>query len=71
MKDTMFVTIKDAAIETGLSQYSIRLGCRAGSVPHIKRGEKYLINMPLFRRQLDGESLEAMKGKGPGLIPGP
>lgn len=62
MTDKMFASIKDAAIETGLSQYAIRNGVKDGSVPHIKRGEKYYINMPMFRRQLDGESLEQIKG---------
>lgn len=62
MAETMFASIKAAAIETGLSQYMIRKGCREGSVPHIRRGENYLINMPLFRRQLEGESLEQLRG---------
>jgi hypothetical protein len=62
MAEPIFYSIKDAAIETGLSQYAIRNGVKDGTVPHIKRGEKYYINMPLFRRQLDGESLAQIKG---------
>lgn len=63
MSEAMFSSIREAAIETGLSQYMIRIGCREGSIPHIRRGEKYYINMALFRRQLDGESLEQLRGE--------
>ena len=62
MTETMFASIKAAAIETGLSQYMIRTGCREVSVPHIRRGENYLINMPLFRRQLQEYILEQLRG---------
>lgn len=51
MKD--FLTITEAAKNTGLGQTYIRNGCRSGTIPHIKCGRKYLINYRLFLDQLD------------------
>lgn len=47
-----FQTIKEACISTGLSQYFLREGCKSGSVPHIKSGMKYYINIPLLLEKL-------------------
>ena len=55
MTDTPFMTIRDASTRTGLSQYFLRNGCRDGTVPHIKSGSKYLINVPALLRKLDAE----------------
>lgn len=43
---------------TGASKYFIRNGCRDGSIPHIKSGSKYLVNLPLFLEMLDRMSKE-------------
>lgn len=50
-----FMKIKDASRATGLSQYFLRRGCRAGTIPHIKSGTVYLINMPALLRLLDAQ----------------
>ncbi len=42
-----FLKIKDACKVTGLSEYYLRTGCRAGTIPHIRSGVVYLINIPL------------------------
>jgi len=57
-----FMTIAQAARETGLSQYSIRKGCRDGSIPHIQTGGggKYLVNVVAMLEQLDARSREAV-----------
>ncbi len=47
-----FQTIAEACHTTGLAQSFLRNGCRSGVVPHIKSGNKYLINVPLLLRQL-------------------
>ncbi len=57
--NTPFLTIRDASTATGLSQYYLRNGCKAGTVPHVRSGEKYLINVPELIRKLDAESQKA------------
>ena len=39
-----FMSIEDAVKATGLSAYSLRQGCKDGSIPHIMSGNKYYIN---------------------------
>ena len=41
-----FQSIENAARITGLSRYHLRNGCRDGSVPHVKCGNTYKINVP-------------------------
>ncbi len=52
---TPFQKIPDACKTTGLSMYYLRKGCKDGSVPHIKSGTVYLINVPKLLRQLDAD----------------
>ena len=47
-----FMKIKDACAVTGLSQYFLRQGCRVGSVPHVKSGPTYYVNVPALLEQL-------------------
>lgn len=54
-KDTPFMKIVDASKSTGLSQYFLRNGCKEGSIPHIKSGDTYYINIPALLRQLGAE----------------
>ena len=42
----------DACRTTGLSQYYLRKGCKDGSIPHIKSGPTYYINVPELLLQL-------------------
>lgn len=51
-----FMKIKDACKVTGLSQYYLRNGCKNGTIPHIKSGTVYLINVPALLRQLNAAS---------------
>lgn len=53
MDHTPFMKIKDAARVTGLSMYYLRNGCKDGSVPHVKSGTVYLVNMPRLLEKLD------------------
>lgn len=50
-----FQKISDAATITGLSQYFLRQGCRDGSVPHVKSGSVYFVNVPALLRKLGAE----------------
>ena len=53
MERTPFMKIKDAARVTGLSMYYLRTGCKDGSVPHVKSGTVYLVNVPRLLEKLD------------------
>lgn len=53
--DRPFQKIKDACETTGLSQYYLRAGCKDGSIPHIKSGTTYFINIPALLKQLNAE----------------
>jgi len=47
-----FQKISDACRITGLSQYFLRQGCRDGTVPHIKSGGVYYVNVAALLRQM-------------------
>lgn len=51
-KTAPFMKSKDACAVTGLSQYFLRQGCRDGSVPHVKSGPTYYVNVPALLEQL-------------------
>ena len=54
--NTPFMRIKDACKATGLSQYFIRNGCRDGSIPCIKSGTVFFVNVPALLEKLNLES---------------
>ena len=60
--NTPFQKIQQASETTGLSQYYLRRGCKDGSIPHIRSGNVYLINIPALMKKLgsaewsDGEN---------------
>ena len=47
-----FAPIREACTITGLSQCFLRKGCKAGTIPHILSGTKYLIDIPALLFQL-------------------
>nr|WP_325299181.1 hypothetical protein [uncultured Dysosmobacter sp.] len=49
---TPFQKIPEACKTTGLSQYFLRKGCKDGTIPHIKSGPTYYINVPALLKQL-------------------
>ena len=53
-----FQSIVEACQTTGLSQKYLRSGCKAGTIPHIRSGSKYLVNIPKLLRQLGAEEGE-------------
>lgn len=50
--DAPFQSIETAARLTGLGRAYIRQGCIAGTIPHVRRGRCYLVNVPALLRQL-------------------
>lgn len=59
--DTPFQKIADAATTTGLSQYFLRQGCKDGTVPHVRSGRVYLVNVPALLRQLHATAEEVQQ----------
>lgn len=56
---TTFAKLKDACTVTGLSMFFLRQGCKDGSVPHIRSGSTYYVNLPALLEMLDEQSREA------------
>lgn len=54
----MFQSINAAADISGLSKKFIRAGCKDGSIPHIRVGTDYRVNMPLFLEKLKTDSMK-------------
>lgn len=54
--ETPYQKIKEACKTTGLSQYFLRQGCKAGTIPHIKSGPTYYINVPALLKKLEAEA---------------
>ena len=50
-----FQKIPAASKTTGLSQYFLRNGCKDGSVPHVKSGTTYLVNVPALLKKLGAD----------------
>ena len=64
MKNKIFMSIKDAAEYTGLAQSYIRSGCKKGTIPHIRSGQKYLVNVKLLEEIADSCSMSEDKIMG-------
>lgn len=53
-----FQTVPNACRLTGLSQKFLRDGCKSGTVPHVRSGSVYLVNVPALLRSLDSAGNE-------------
>lgn len=51
-----FLTMRETVKATGLSLYYLRNGIKAGTVPHIQSGNKFLVNVPMLIEKLNRES---------------
>ena len=51
---------RHAAYISGRSLWSIREGLKAGTIPHIRVGRDYLVNMRLWTEQMERESRESV-----------
>lgn len=71
-----FQKIPEACKTTGLSQYFLRKGCKDGSIPHIRSGPTYYIDIPALLRKLGGEAVgrdrevDSISRNEAGVIPG-
>lgn len=62
--DQPFQKITEARETTGLSAYYLRKGCKAGTIPHIKSGGVYYINIPALLNEMGKPSQQEEKGAG-------
>lgn len=53
-----FQKIVQAAETTGLSQFFLRSGCKDGTVPHVRSGTTYFINVPALLEKFGLEARE-------------
>lgn len=53
MPTVPFQKIAEACKSTGLSQYFLRKGCKNGTIPHVKSGGVYYINVPALMDALE------------------
>ncbi len=53
--EKVYYSVKETALKTGLSQKYLRAGLSDGTIPHIRSGNKYLINLPLLLERLNQE----------------
>ena len=60
-----FQKIAEACRTTGLSQFYLRRGCRDGTIPHVRSGTTYLVNVPLLLQQLGvpADAVDRKEGK--------
>lgn len=56
MPTVPFQKITEACKTTGLSQYYLRQGCKDGTIPHVKSGGVYYINIPALLKTLDKDT---------------
>lgn len=54
--DAPYLKIKDACQVTGLSQFFLRSGCKDGSIPCIRSGNTFYVNVPALLQKLEKES---------------
>ena len=59
-ENTPFMKIKEASQVTGLSMYYLRNGCKDGTVPCIKSGTVYFINVPRLLEKLNAAEIEVV-----------
>lgn len=52
--------IADACKTTGLSQYFLRNGCKDGSIPHVRSGTTYFVNVPALLENLNNGTSAAV-----------
>ena len=55
-KNAVLQQIRAAATITGLSQKFLRAGCKAGTIPHVRVGNDYRVNMLLLLEKIDEDS---------------
>lgn len=58
-----FQKIEDAVRSTGLSAWFLRRGCRDGSIPCVRSGRTFYVNIPQLLQQFGATSTIAEDGE--------
>lgn len=61
-RDAPYQSPTHAAYISGFSVWYIRQGCKTGTIPHIRVGRDYRVNMPLWLEQMEHESRGGING---------
>ncbi len=61
MENARFMTIRQAAKAGILPEFRLRMMQKAGQLPGIFAGKKFMVNVELLDRQLDDMSKQSMK----------
>ena len=64
MSQKPFQKIREAVETTGLSAYFLRNGCKSGTVPCVKSGTTYFVNVPALLKMLGAESTTLEENHG-------
>ena len=56
----VFQPIKEAVKTTGLSEWYMRQALKNGTLPHIRTGNKVLVNVPRLLAELDTQSTHSL-----------
>ena len=62
--DAPYQGLRGASIITGQAVSWLRDGCKNGTIPHIRVGQEYRINVPMLLEQLQAESMSAVNPEG-------
>ena len=57
-RNAIFQSVRGAAIITGFSAKAIYAGCQNGSIPAIRQGSDWRVNIPKWLEVLDAESMQ-------------
>ncbi len=58
MNNTPFLKLREAAEVTGLSVFFLRSHCKDGSIPHVKSGSTYYVDVPALLDKLRSQQQE-------------
>ena len=57
-----FQSISDTVRTTGLSSHYLRAGCKDGTIPHIRCGNTFMIDVATLLQRLHAEAEQAAPG---------
>lgn len=60
IKETPFMSIRDTARSTGLSENFLRTLLKKGKLPGVPCGVSFKVNVPVLMAQLDAESVKGV-----------
>ena len=56
----ILLPVKETAKAFNVSEWWIRQGLKAGTIPHIRCGRRILINVPMLMAQMDEQSSHSL-----------